>query len=140
MFYLRSQFHAYYLVTVLFKQAHLFDNTSFCRYQKVGICNTIIVRVCLVNRSQFYLIIFYAAKQHPRSWWKSESSLKLYCTFHVIVTRRHQLGSRVVRVFAPCLGGPGSIPGRVKPTISNWQLKLHLLSQFHAYYLVTVLF
>ena len=31
-----------------------------------------------------------------------------------------QLGSRVDRVFPPCLGGPCSIPGRVKPNISNW--------------------
>ena len=26
----------------------------------------------------------------------------------------------VVRAFAPCLGGPGSIADRVKPKISNW--------------------
>ena len=32
----------------------------------------------------------------------------------------HQLGSRVVRAFVPCLAGPDSNPGRVKPKISNW--------------------
>ena len=31
-----------------------------------------------------------------------------------------QLGSLVVRAVAPCLGGRGPIPGRVKPKISNW--------------------
>ena len=30
------------------------------------------------------------------------------------------LGSQVVRAFALCLEGPGSIPGRVKPKILNW--------------------
>ena len=37
---------------------------------------------------------------------------------------QNQLGRLVLIAFAPCLGGPGSIPGRVKLKISNGQLKL----------------
>ena len=52
----------------------------------------------------------------------------MHATPAVLMINRHsvecslwfnQLGSLVVRAFAPCLGGLDSIPGRVKPKISN---------------------
>ena len=46
--------------------------------------------------------------------------VQLVYLFRAARTNYHQLGSRVVRSFAPCLRGPGSIPDRVKPKISNW--------------------
>ena len=85
---------------------------------------------------KFNLDWYMAASQvlevlHPYMDKRMQIRIRNWCPHHLMVNidthlyfnshlMGNKLGSLVVRALAPCLGGPGLIPGRVKPKISNW--------------------
>ena len=73
-----------------------------------------LIYLCIVNK----IIEIDILNPHIHCYW----SLHILSTNKKIQIQKdeHQLGSLVVRAFASCLEGPGSIPGRVKLKISNW--------------------